>query len=162
MVSLKTKERKTKMKKSTKMKKEMEKFCEGTDLVELLKLVMNTRKNPEEVKMLKKYKAYVANNKLKTATKDYKLEVPTPIDYSLVSHLLEKKYKRGRLESTWMFKGKAYWFSNLCELFHQDKKLVYNRLYVLMWSASRAFGVDNHSKDHYISENLEMMITKVN
>ena len=140
----------------------MEKFCENMDLVELLKLVMNTRKNPEEVKLLKKYKFGIANNKLKNATKDYKLEVPTPIEYSLVSHLLERKNKRGRIESTWMFKGKAYWFSDLCEMFKLDKNVVYIRLYRLMWPTDRAFGVDNHRKDHYITENIEMMITKVN
>ena len=95
-------------------------------------------------------------------------EVPRKLDesqYSLVSDKIkekekEKDDKRGRKANYWMFKGEIYILNELSEMFGLSYATITYR-YRKGWDEFRIWGVDNHRKDHYITENLEMMITKV-
>ncbi len=106
----------------------------------------------------------VKTNKLNEITK-LSFEAPRKLNeeqYSLLSDKIKDKDKggKGRKAKYWMFKGVIYKLNELCVMFKIPYGTIVQR-YRMEWNEYRIWGVESHRIDHYISENLEMMITKI-
>jgi uncharacterized protein (UPF0248 family) len=98
------------------------------------------------------------SNRLKKES-EMSFVAPRAVDYALVADKLantsSKRWKK--VKTVYIHKGEYYNLSEICAEFGMDYHMVQQRIKILKWDLLRAFGVENHRDDHYITENLLKM-----